>query len=117
MGLIYENSARTLRGWKYSPIVRIFCIALLALFLQIPITYIGNLVGERAENRQSAIGAISRIWGGEQNLAGPFLIVPYLDILNDRFEKKSATFLASNLQISAKLTAEIMRRGIFEIPV
>ena len=61
MGSIYENSARTLRGWKYSPIVRIFGIASLALFLQIPITFIGNLVGERAENRQSAISAISNL--------------------------------------------------------
>ena len=114
-GLI-ERVERILR----SPFVRLLGIGGLALALQIPVLFIGDLVRERRSTRDAAVEEMGSTWGGAQRLAGPFLVVPYRvpSADADRAPAEAvATFLAAELTVAADLRTERLRRGLFEAPV
>ena len=104
---------------------KLFGIGALTLVMAIPLLLISSLVSERREYAAEAQQSIAQGWGGEQSVAGPFLIIPYL-IPELRDEKggllANATrgelvSLARTLQVEASPTVEERRRGIFTVPV
>ena len=110
-----------------SPFLRLLVVGFLAIILQIPVLFIGGLVGERSLTRQEAVEDIASKWGRGQEVFGPYLVVPYTydDVEKDagteseRFIERAAaaTFLPEELRIAADVETEIRRRGIFETPV
>ena len=111
-----ERLERMLR----SPLVRLLAIGGLALVLQVPVLFIGDLVRERRSTRDAAVEEMGSTWGGVQRLAGPFLVVPYRvpSADADRAPAEAvATFLAAELRVAADLRTERLRRGLFEAPV
>ena len=52
-------------------------IGALALVLMVPVAMIRDLVFERQARRHEAVRDIAAGWGGPQQLAGPYLAVPY----------------------------------------
>lgn len=116
----------TLDALRRSPLVQIIVLGLLLLVLQIPILMIGTLIWERENTRAQAVEEIGRGVGGAQELAGPFLVVPYRlvsTVKDPEGEERiveyetMATFLPRQLSIDANLTTEKRYRGIFEAPV
>lgn len=107
--------------------VKLVGIGLLAALLMLALNRVGGLVQERQARRDAVIQDIARSSGGEQQLAGPILIVPYEKTIrewreNDRgerhLEERTAagqlTFLPENLQLEGPVRTERRARGIYE---
>jgi inner membrane protein len=80
------------------------------------------LIEERNMTRLEAEGEIIGIQGGEQIIAGPVVIVPYLKKLKDEEGKieeftEQAYFLPSTLEIAGSVDTEKRSRGIYEVTV
>ena len=66
-----------------SLVLKMLFLGLLLLLFLIPLALIRGLVEEREGYRRAAEDEVIGQWGGEQTLAGPFLVVPYVDRLQD----------------------------------
>lgn len=109
-----------------SPIWRACLLGLLVLLLQIPILLIHGVVSERRTRQQEATREVTSKWGKEQSLAGPRIVIPYLEHHNERTsdgelstrtEVSYGHFLAETLTVSGKAETHLRYRGIFEVPV
>ncbi|MGE9986148.1 cell envelope integrity protein CreD [Desulfovibrio sp. SGI.169] len=76
-----------------SPLFRFAIVAAIALALLIPLLLVQNLVDERASLYRNVVRDISRTWGGQQQLTGPILLIPYTErqITRRRAPGKDAT--------------------------
>ena len=54
-------------------------VALLILVLLIPLSLVNGTIKERANYRQEAVAAVAESFAGPQILAGPVLVVPYVE--------------------------------------
>ena len=115
-------STMTLENIRRSPLTQIVVLGALTLALQIPILLIWGLVGERERTRSQAVSEIADSWGREQNVVGPFLVVPYTYSVQQtddegkttsRVFSSTATFLARSLSVNGELGTETRYRGIF----
>jgi len=93
-------------------------VAVLGLFMLIPIVMVQGLVHERHNRRDEAVKEISEKWGQAQTLTGPVLTVPVRSTI--RGEKGIKTFrtdylhcLPGRLDVRAELIPEIRHRGIY----
>ena len=111
---------------RQSQTLRLVTVAVLVLLLLIPVGMIRGLIAERQERQSLAIDEISSKWGGEQQVVGPFLLVPYAEDLVQSSEggktivkryARHAVFLADSLVTTANLTSESRSRGIYSVPV
>ncbi|MDP3859344.1 MAG: cell envelope integrity protein CreD [Stagnimonas sp.] len=108
-----------------SKFLRVLLLGFLSLLLLIPIASIRELIREREQTRDQAKAEIARQWGGAQQLAGPFLVLPYRtvrEVLKDGktvLEEGTAygVLLPEELGIDAEQRSEFRQRGIFTIPV
>jgi len=103
--------------------LRLLAIGFLALLLQIPISMIGGLIGERQDRRDAAVSEVTGKWGRVQQLIGPVLVVPYIHRWEDarnqesHSETRQLVVLPKQLQARGDLATETRTRGIFSIPV
>lgn len=107
---------------RHSAMARLAIMAVLAIGLLVPLTWVYSIVSERASRRNEAISHISGTWGGPQVLGGAVLAVPYKVTWTDSSGRvQSAThqafFLPRQLHVETELAAEVRRRGIFGVPV
>lgn len=96
---------------RYAYAIKAFIIFVLMLVLLIPATLIQNIIWERRDRQNEATQEISSRWGGEQNITGPVLAIPY---------KGKSTYvylLPENLKINGELLPEKLHRGIFNVAV
>ena len=109
-----------------SPIWRACLLGLLVLLLQIPILLIFNVTSERQTRQQEATREVTSKWGKEQSLAGPRIVIPYLEHRSERTSEGELStqteviyghFLAETLTVSGKAETHLRYRGIFEVPV
>jgi len=113
--------------FNFNPhVVRVITLLFAVIVLQIPVFWIGGLVGERSERRTEAVEEITAKWGRKQTLTGPALVVPYLQRTTYKPEKGPAeivttvrhlVFLPGELSIQGKVSSERRSRGIFSVPV
>ncbi len=110
---IRENAGMSL-------VLKMLFLGLLLLLFLIPLAMIRRLVEDREGYRRAAEDEVIGQWGGEQTLAGPFLVVPY--VFRQQDEKGRvvestdlAFFLPEELEASVKATPQKRRRGIFEV--
>lgn len=113
-------------GLFRSPGGRLALIGLLLFLLMIPVQMIRDVVQERAARRDEAAAGIVASWGGAQRLLGPVLRVPFkwrepgtdakgrpvVNVYED-----AAYLLPRDLKIEAELGTQLLRRGMFEVPV
>ncbi|WP_108485069.1 cell envelope integrity protein CreD [Oceaniglobus ichthyenteri] len=121
-------------GWRF------LIVGLLALFMFIPLFFVGEIVGERANYSRDTIETVGQEWGGQQVIAGPRLILP-LEGPQTRVERREVVDPQTNetrieqvnvtevvrrgaiyvypqsFEVSANSESEIRQRGIFEVPV
>ncbi len=105
--------------------LRLALIAILTLILLIPIALITNLITEREARRNAAVLEVSDKWGSDQIIAGAVLIIPYKAILRQFGTQDNSPVTGENLKyiyllpqtlnISAELTPEVRRRGIYDV--
>jgi inner membrane protein len=99
------------------------------LVLQWPLAQVDGLVAERQQRRNLASGEIAQHFGQPQTVVGPILTVPYRIWKTEEWESNGtrkrvhnwsrghAHFLPAELALTARVTPEIRRRGLFEVPV
>jgi inner membrane protein len=63
-------------AWLTRPVWGLATIGILVLLLAVPIGLIRSLIGQRITTRGEAVTEVTRIWGGEQSLIGPKLVIP-----------------------------------------
>jgi inner membrane protein len=109
-----------------SPAFRLVIVGALSLALQIPVFLINAIAWERDRTRDGAVAEIADSWGHNQEIVGPFLVIPYRYQLTEADEKGltrvsnligHATFLPARLDVGGSLEVERRYRGIFEAPV
>lgn len=114
-----------LRQLLHSPGFKFFLIGFLILLLLIPLFLVMGLISEREGRAQSVKRDVARTWGGEQRLSGPYLVVPYTQMVTtqrgkeqvDRKQERFAVFLPEDLNITAATKAKVLSRSIFNVNV
>ena len=91
---------------------RIIIISLIALTMSIPLNLIDSVVKERNFYYDSVIHDISTVWGDEQTLIGPVLVIPFSE--KSSYGRKHAIFLPKNLHITTALDPDYRHRGIYK---
>ncbi|HOX58419.1 MAG TPA: cell envelope integrity protein CreD [Candidatus Paceibacterota bacterium] len=115
---------------RWSTTFKLIGVAVLILLLLVPLSMVRSVLRERLGRRNEAVADITSIWGREQKLIGPVLIVPY------RYKAKSwkeqagaggkvekvevvdlvtanAYFLPTNLAVTGEVKPMELRRGIY----
>jgi inner membrane protein len=105
--------------FKSKLLIKGLIIGLLVLILQIPTYYVSDLIQERETRQKEAIADVSSKWAGRQNIAGPVLVLPYLQSDSDPASKvKSrhyAYFLPDVMNITANVQPQEKYRGIYKV--
>ena len=117
--------AQSIRRAAASPALKFFLICFLILLLLIPLLIVGGLVSERESRSMQVRSEVARTWGGIQQLAGPFLIVPYKvrvetkegDKIISQDVYRNAVFMPEELSINGKSVSEVLHRSIFAVSV
>lgn len=109
-------------------------VTILILLLLIPLGMIHSVLRERLERRNEAVVEITSVWGREQSVIGPVLIVPYRysfkswkerPAADGKIEKvevvetavANAYFLPTSLTIYGDINPKQLRRGIYQAVV
>jgi inner membrane protein len=92
------------------------------LILLIPLSMIRDVIADRGAVRYEATQEIMRIWGAEQLVAGPILVVAYEETQpthggRTTVSRNKAFVLPQDLDISAVVEPEIRYRGLHKVPV
>lgn len=97
---------------------KVLGIAVLALFMLIPLAQVNGLIGEREGRAREATQRIAERWGAEQLLGAPVLVVPVRRQVQREKEwvmvEEREYVLADRAAISGKLAPELRRYGIYE---
>jgi inner membrane protein len=103
---------------------KLVLMAALTLLLLIPLGMIRDLVAEREETRDLARAEIARAWGGPQTIGGPILAVPVNEPASLGGNRPGSAvfqdelyFLPAELTIEGGAVTQVLKRGIFELPV
>ena len=118
---LLERMGRVLR----SPAFKVLLILLLIVLLLIPLLLVYGLIWERESRAQGVRAEVGRLWGPEQRLLGPFLVVPYTvrvvtvqaDKRTEQIQERRAVFTPKTLEVAGRADAKTLRRSIFEVPV
>jgi inner membrane protein len=107
---------------RNSAIARLIVMAVLALALLLPLSWVWSIVAERASRRNDAVAEVSATWGGPQTLAGPILTVPYIVSWTDGAGRPQrgtsrAHFLPRDLRVRGTVDPQTRKRGIFDVVV
>jgi len=123
--------SRFLEWWRsvtQSLTLRMALIGFVALVMLIPLAAVHDLVRERSRLHDSALSDIASIWGGEQVVKGPALVVPFVERYlieetetdedgNERTRtktedcQKTAVFLPKELELEFHLDEEYRHRA------
>ena len=108
-----------------SPAFKFVLVIILILALTIPLLFAYLLVAERQSYARQARAEVGQMWGREQTIRGPYIVVPLTyekefrnrDVVERRKIREFAVFLPEELNIRSDVEGEVRRRGIFNVPV
>jgi inner membrane protein len=118
---LLEAVRRALR----SPAFKFFLVVFLILLLTVPLLLVYALIWERESRAQAVRREVGQLWGPEQQILGPFLVVPYTvrihtvqgDKRIEQLQERRAVFAPEALEAVGRAEAKTLRRSIFEVPV
>lgn len=127
-----EAGLALISSWRRP--VRWIGIAILTLVLLIPLQMVKSVVRERHQTYEGVVADIAGSWSGDQVLAGPILVVPYVEKVERRDEivtpegekrtverlescRRRAVVLPDLLTFTGSLVPETRRRGIYRVQV
>src|SRR6185369_13323341 len=90
-----------------------------------PLLLVNGLIWERESRAQAVRAEVGRLWGPEQQVLGPFLVVPYTvrleTVRGDKrvevLQERRAVFTPEALKVAGEAEAKTLHRSIFEVPV
>jgi inner membrane protein len=106
--------------------LRVFLLFVLVMLMLVPVLFMALLVSERRSHRDEAATEIAAKWGQQQTITGPALVVPWKEhwsttdakgVTTDHEAMRQVVILPESLHVTAKLTTETRRRGIYGVPV
>jgi inner membrane protein len=108
-----------------SPGFKFFFVLLLVILLMIPLALIWFLVTEREHRARAVTADVASLWGRQQQISGPYLVVPYMvkivttqgDRKVEQLQERRAVFLPDSLNVNADAKSEMRRRGIYDVTV
>lgn len=112
-----------------TPAAKFLLAALVGLLLAIPLFSVYLLVYDRQSQSETARNSIAEGWGGPQTIAGPFLVIPYLDqatetvteggrqVTRSRDVWRELALSPDIAEIETKLNPERRKRSIYEAVV
>lgn len=116
-----------LNSWiRESITIKLMSIGFLVLILLIPSVWIESLISERQGRADSVVREISDKWSGEQTIAGPVLVIPFVqrekidkgkDGIEIREWKEKLFLLPEQLIVNGTVNPQRLHRGIFEAAV
>ncbi|KZS41229.1 hypothetical protein AWE51_22755 [Aquimarina aggregata] len=124
-----QKQKKSFGQWiKTSITIRMLMVGILILVLLIPLSYIKNLIQERAYRQEEVVKEINQKWGNEVLLYGPVLKIPYqIHSLKKTWDDKTkayneediitikhAFFFPNTLDIKSKIESETLGRSIYE---
>lgn len=105
----------------HSITLKVLGIGALALLMLIPLAQVQDLISERSGLRDQAVEAIASRWGAAQTVGGPVLTLPapyqWTNEQGTHVGEDTAVFLPDRLDVTASLTPQLRRYGIYETPV
>ena len=118
------TTTQTVRGWSRRPAFKLCSIGALLLALLLPSTWVDQVIGEREARQDTVRDEIALAWGPAQRVIGPILIVPYMvrepgyvgqggQVFPPTVARRYAHIVPSRLAVSATLSPEQRRRGLF----
>jgi inner membrane protein len=106
---------------RKSMLLRMAVVAILALFLFIPVGLVSGLVYERQTRRDAAVEEVSGKWGRAQTITGPIVTIPIRQTFRDNKGKVSHQqidylhWLPEQLEVASRLTSHVRYRGIYRV--
>lgn len=117
------------RSW----VLKLLCMGALIVALHVPLFMTHGVLRERQRYQEQAIHEISSVWGREQSVTGPVLVVPYtykgtttrnklvngqsVQIEEPALLAGTAYFLPEELSVDGVADPEIRHRGIYDAVV
>ncbi len=108
------------------PGLKAIVVAGLVLIMTVPLFFISMAASERQGRAEHVQQEVGYEWGGlEQTVAGPFLVVPFdrlseVGVGEDRrmvVMRRYAVILPQELNLQVQAASQMLRRGIFHVPV
>ena len=91
-------------------VVKGVIILVLTVLMLIPITMVQSLIEERASQKDSVAAEITSVWGGQQLLTGPILVIPYEE------KVPSTTYKNNNGKVSEETNYKITTGYAYFMP-
>jgi inner membrane protein len=108
------------KKWQNSLTLKIILLAVMGLFLLIPLEMIKSIIRERQQTAEKVKQEISLQWAGKQNLSGPVLNIPVrtFPLKKDADPKTSILhIMPETLTVSGDVKTEKRHRGIYQAVV
>ncbi len=105
---------------------RFFVVAVLTLLMTVPLMMLGAITSERERYSADTIRSIGGVWGAEQRLIGPMLVVPTErtvvrttsdGAVRSNVQTRMMALSPDTLKIDASATTQTRSRGIFDTTV
>lgn len=102
---------------------KIFTILILGLFLLIPMTFIDSVVRDRKNYQSEAVDSIIEPIGGEANIEGLIMAIPYLkkviyeNTKEITYKREYIFYMPNSYNIFGNVEISLLKRGIFKVPV
>lgn len=103
--------------WHQSMTIKLALLAILGLFLLIPLQLINEIIKERQANSEKVKKEISDQWAAKQCFSGPVINIPVRTIPAEKDEKPVTRIwhiLPETLDINGTINPEIRYRGIYQ---
>jgi inner membrane protein len=108
------------KKWQQSLTIKIVLLAIMGLFLLIPVEMIKSIINERFQNSEKVRKEISFQWAGEQIVSGPILNVPVMIYPSKKdTEPYRSVFhiMPETLNINGNVGTEIRQKSIYQAAV
>ena len=116
MEIVQPGFFEKLNNWiKESITVKLASIGFLILILLIPQSWIESLIVERQSRAEAVIGEIASKWSGQQTVAGPVLVIPFLK--HEKIDKGKEGFEIRQWEAKAFFLPEDLRFGLYHFPI
>lgn len=109
--------------------LKIAMVLAMTLAILVPLLLIRGVIADRAQYRAQAVADIARTVGGAQRVAGPVLVLPYSELIDESYVDKESgqvrtvrkrvereqTVFPETLAVDGKLAPETRRRGLHAV--
>jgi inner membrane protein len=115
---------------RLSLVLKAIVVAFLSLLLLIPLMMVNGTIQDRQNYREQAVQSVAQSFAGPQSLAGPVLVVPYVDtvqitakdtngkdIVQIKRKERHWTFFPKTLALQGELRPDIRKLGLHEVRV